>query len=178
MRKLAEQNRAKLIDLLMERLAFERAAVALYDTLLSRLREEEPAVRRMLPQLEVQRDQESEHVTWLELQVRALGGNPEGMTARSRLVARESSGLEEVVGDREARVAELLHALWVAELTDGAGWRVLVALADRVGDEAARIAFEERRRQEEHHGAFLQRAIEALAENDVTGAPVTLPSGV
>jgi bacterioferritin (cytochrome b1) len=178
MRRLAEQNRGKLIDLLMERLAFERAAMGLYDVVIGRLREEEPAVRRMLPQVEVQRDQEAEHVDWLETQVRALGGNPEGMTGRSRLVARELSGVEEVVRDRGARIAELLHALLAFELSDAAGWRVLVALAERVSDEPARLAFDGRLRHEEAHCAFLQRALEALTENDVTGAPVTLPAGL
>src|SRR3989475_12193554 len=86
MDKLAKKNVGKVIDLLSERLAFERAAVKLYDTLHARLRvATDPALRALLEQIEHDRDEEKEHEEWLEEQIRALGGAAHAPAGRSVL---------------------------------------------------------------------------------------------
>jgi len=67
MDKLAKKNVTKVIDLLSERLAYERAGVKLYDTLHARLRvATDPTLKALLEQVEHNRDEEEEHVEWLE----------------------------------------------------------------------------------------------------------------
>src|SRR3989442_5282987 len=111
MDKLAKKNVGKVIDLLSERLAFERAAVKLYDTLHARLRvATDPALRALLEQIEHDRDEEKEHEEWLEEQIRALGGDAHAPTERSVLVAAESQSAERVI-PRDGCNPDDLHAL-------------------------------------------------------------------
>jgi hypothetical protein len=126
MTKLAEYDAAKVIDVLNERLAFERAGVKLYDRVLEVVRpSRDENVQRMPEELQKHRDEEWEHEEWLEGQIRSLGGDAHSETERSRLVTRESKGIEEVVMS-DAALPHLLHALLAAELVDNAGWDLLV----------------------------------------------------
>lgn len=175
MRRLAEINRAKLVEVLSERLAFERLGVRLYDQLLARLADAEPAIARMRPRVEQQRDEEREHVAWLEAQLGHLDGGGAGGGRRVALVQTESQGLAHVVGDGASTVAEAFHALWAAELADAGGWELLVGLAEAADDAPAVDEFARRRDTERLHVAFLRRALAAFLRNDVIGAPVTMP---
>src|SRR5256885_16445882 len=99
-----KKNVGKVIDLLSERLAFERAAVKLYDTLHARLRvATDPALRALLEQIEHDRDEEKEHEEWLEEQIRAPGGDAHGPTGRSILGrgGAGGGGGGQARGDRE-----------------------------------------------------------------------------
>src|SRR3989442_14574031 len=95
MDKLAKKNVGKVIDLLSERLAFERAAVKLYDTLHARLRvATDPALRALLEQIEHDRDEEKEHEEWLEEQIRALVGDAHAPTERLGFVRAGAERVE------------------------------------------------------------------------------------
>src|SRR5256886_14497475 len=137
MDKLAKKNVGKVIDLLSERLAFERAAVKLYDTLHARLRvATDPALRALLEQIEHDRDEEKEHEEWLEEQIRALGGDAHAPTERSVLGRAEAQG-----GGRGLRRDDSIppdfHALLTAQVADNAGWGPVVQIADAVRRPAA-----------------------------------------
>ena len=177
MRRLAELNRLKLIDVLAERLAFERAGVRLYDAVLSRLESAEPAVRRMLPRVEQQRAEAQAHAAWLEAQLRGLEAGAAAGTRRAELAHLETEGLLRIAGDGAATVQEMFHALYVFELTDEGGWDLLVQLADRGGDRTAREELGRRREAARAHVAFVRRALTELLVNEVLGSPVTLPIG-
>src|SRR5450432_1433236 len=98
MKKLASIKPEKLLDLLTERLAFERNGVKLYDAILFKMeREDDPQIVGMLDQMIAHRDHENEHAAWLEGQIRKLGGDAHGETDGSRLVTIESSGIEQVI---------------------------------------------------------------------------------
>ena len=176
MRRLAEINRDKLIDVLDERLAFERVSLRLYDAIIARVAHEEPAIRRMLPRLEDQRAEEREHASWLERQLVRLEADPTRQQRRARVAELETHGLEQVIVTADATVGEMMHALGIAELADEAGWRLLVELARDAGDLPAVEELEHRRAAEEAHVGFAQRALRELARNDVLGVPVTLPN--
>ena len=60
MRKLAGKNVSRVIDLLNERLVFERSGVMLYDKVLERMRRD-PQAAPMLEQMQEHRDEEKEH---------------------------------------------------------------------------------------------------------------------
>jgi hypothetical protein len=179
MRRLAEIDRHKLIDVLAERLASERAGVRLYDAICTRVASAEPAVQRMLPRLEQQRAEEQAHADWLDAQLVALeaGSIATGNTRRVTRVRLETEGLQRIADDGAATVQELFHALLLFELADDGGWELLVQLAARGDDRAAHEAFAPRREAERAHVSFVRRAVTELLINEVLGYPVTLPIG-
>lgn len=173
---IAGHDRAKLIDILNERLAFERAGVKLYDRVLERMRSGgDENVVRMVPEMERHRHEEKEHEEWLEQLIRALGGDAHAETEKSRLVTRESKGIEEVVMS-DAELPHLFHALLAAELVDNAGWDLLVQLADEAGDRAIKREFKRRLHEEEDHLLFVRKAVEKLSIEEVLGKHQTLPA--
>ncbi|OLC76343.1 MAG: hypothetical protein AUH83_06480 [Deltaproteobacteria bacterium 13_1_40CM_4_68_19] len=175
MDKLAKKNVGKVIDLLSERLAFERAAVKLYDTLHARLRvATDPALRALLEQIEHDRDEEKEHEEWLEEQIRALGGDAHAPTERSVLVRAESEGVERVMR-RDDSIPHDFHALLTAELADNAGWDLLVQIADEFGDSAAKKEFKKRLREEERHLLFVRKTLLELTKQEVSVGPPSPP---
>lgn len=176
MKKLAEKHPEQLIDLLNERLTFERTGVKLYDRVLEKLRATEDAqVRAMLGTVQQYRDEEAEHAAWLEEQIRSLGGDVHTETELSRLVTRESQGIEQVVLS-DAELPHLFHALMAAELVDNAGWELLVDLAEEADDEAARDAFEFRLTEEEDHLDYIRQVMERYTGSRVLGEELRLPT--
>jgi len=176
MKDLCAKNRDKVIDLLNERLTFERAGVKLYDAILANMRTAKAAdVARMLPAMQEHRDQEKEHEEWLEAQIRAAGGDAHAKTEMGELIKAESSGVEQVV-TRDKDLVHQMHALLTAELVDNAGWELLLELADDADDAVARREFRKRLHQEEEHLIFVRRAITAFARRSVLGQTVLLPT--
>jgi bacterioferritin (cytochrome b1) len=169
MEKLAAKNRARVLDLLSERLAFERNGVRLYDTVLTRLRDD-TRMTRFVEELEHIRDEELAHAAWLDEQIRALGGDARMPTEHAILVQTESEGIERVVR-RDPNVTHDLHAILSAELSDNAGWDLLVQLADGVGDHAAKKEFKKRLHAEEKHLVVVREAVLALTKDEVLTAP-------
>jgi bacterioferritin (cytochrome b1) len=177
MEKLAQYNRGKVIDLLTERLVFERSAVKLYDSIVEQIeRSGEIAYAPLVDQLREHGAEEKAHEEWLEAQVRALGGDAHGQTEMSRLVQTESLGIEKVVLAADGSIPHLLHALLAAELVDNAGWDMLVELADDAGDRMTKRELKQRLHEEEEHLRFVQRALERMARQEVLGEQVTMPS--
>jgi bacterioferritin (cytochrome b1) len=176
MHVLAATKPDEVIDILSERLAFERTAVRLYDRILAWLRSSaDTQVQRMLGEMQTHREEEKEHEEWLEAQIRALGGTAHEETERSKLVTRESQGLEEVVMN-DGELSHLLHALLAVELVDNAGWDLLVQVADEAGDRDAKRDFKRRLHEEEDHLIFVRKAVEKLSVQEVLGQHTRLPS--
>jgi bacterioferritin (cytochrome b1) len=172
---LAKHDPGKVIDVLSERLAFERAGVKLYDRILAVMHAAPGEdVKRMIPEMQKHRDEEKEHEEWLEARIRALGGDAHAETERSRLVTRESKGIEEVIMS-DAELPHLLHALLAAELVDNAGWDLLAQIADEAGDHGAKREFKKRLHEEEDHLLLVRKAVENLSVADVLGEDVKLP---
>jgi rubrerythrin len=177
MEKLAANNHAKVIDLLTERLVFERLGVKLYDAVLQKvLAIGDTEAQNLIDELQEIRDQEKEHTEWLEEQILALGGDTHGETDMSLLTVRESKGIEDIVLDGDNELSHLLHALLTAELADNAGWELLVVLADEAHDRDAKKAFKKRLHEEEEHLLFVRRAVQRLARRIVLGQDVSMPT--
>ena len=177
MHKLAQRNKQKLLDVLTERLKFERSGVKLYDSLIEKVqRAGDDNLMRMMSQLQEHRDQEKEHEEWLEQQIRLLGGDAHGETDLSQLIARESKGIEEVMLDGDSNLMHQFHALLAAELVDNAGWDLLVDLADSAGDDDARRAFKKRLHEEEEHLELMQKTMEGFMHQAVLDEPVRMPT--
>ncbi|HEY1555393.1 MAG TPA: hypothetical protein VGF94_11230 [Kofleriaceae bacterium] len=177
MRKLAELNKPKLIDLLGERLAFEHASVELYDALIGKLEtSNDDRALILLDELRVQRDEEREHEDWLADQMQLLGADPRVPTELAELARRETRGIEEVILEDDHELSHLLHALLAAELSDNAGWDLLVALAEEAHDRDAKRQLKQRLREEQAHLAFVHIALRRLAFYNVLGEDVWMPT--
>lgn len=151
MKKLAVQNRDALIELLRDRLASSRIAVALYDRTLERSNVQElPESGEVAEALSGLREQEQEHVLFLTERLLALG---EATVAVPRRYLR---GFEEVARSADARAAELVPALWALECAQDGAWDLLFRLARSAEDADAIAAFERRAREEHAHAVLLR----------------------
>lgn len=176
MQKLAEKNPNRLIDVLAERLTFERGSVKLYDSAIGKIKaSNNPYVMRLLGEFGEHRSQEQEHAEWLEQEIVRLGGDSEQKTDLSRVAESEAQGIAEIVSDGDANVSHVFRALLAAELVDNAGWELLLELADEADDTEARAQFKRRLHEEEDHLMLVRRVVEALAANEVLG--IQTPAG-
>ena len=177
MDKLAKNNREEALDVLAERLAFERTGVQLYDRILEVMeRSNDEKIKAMLDQMEEYRYEEKEHEEWLEQQICALGGDPNAKTQRVRLIETESEGIVEVILKSNATVSEMFHALLAAELVDNAGWALLMQLAGEAGDDNAKAEFKRRMLEEAEHLMFVRDVVQAFLVQEVLGEQVQFPT--
>ncbi len=176
MEKLAQRNKAKLIDLLTERLSFERSSVKLYDKVLERMRSsDDPIIARMTDDMREHREQEKQHEEWLEDCIRQLGGDDKQITEKARLVAEMSKGIEQMIM-HDPQLPHLFQALLAAELVDNVGWDLLVELADEADDRATVKEFKKRLHEEEEHLILMREVMAKLSAHEVLREPMQLPS--
>jgi hypothetical protein len=120
-----------LLDKLAERLAFERTGTRLYDALLTKCEVMLSGDLSMtVEDLVAIRTDEARHFLLLSDAIESLGGDPTAQTPSADLVGVESLGLVQVLNDPRTTLAQSLHAIVTAELSDKAGWETLIALAD------------------------------------------------
>ncbi|MDM5180888.1 ferritin Dps family protein [Massilia sp. DJPM01] len=120
-----------LLDKLGERLAFERTGARLYDALITKCEVMLASdISMTIEDLEQIRADEARHFLMLADAIESLGGDPTSQTPSAALVGVESLGLVQVLNDPRTSIAQSLHAIVTAELSDKAGWETLVALAD------------------------------------------------
>jgi bacterioferritin (cytochrome b1) len=176
MNKLARLHPEKLLDLLTERLTFERTVVKLYDSVIPRMKTSgDKTMIAMIGQMTKQRNEEKDHEEWLEEQVRALGSDAHTETELSELIERESRGILEIIA-QDDELPHLFHALLTAELVDDNGWKLLLELADEADDALARREFKQRAEEEEKHLIYVRSVVVAFARKDVLGSAVQIPA--
>ena len=188
-----------LVDKLAERIAFERCAVRLYDALIVKhkaaaaaaagpvLPTIAAALRCMSEPIELPvglRDEHppqtlarirAEEVSHLQLLWRAMqqiGGDPVAQTPCADVAGTTSAGLIQVVTDPRTTLAQSVQALLIAELTDNAGWELLIELSDRSGESQLCEPFEEALAQESLHLLIIRAWLTALLT--VEGTPGTV----
>lgn len=127
---------AMLTDKLSERLAFERSGVRLYDALIGKCEALGGAEPGPTPaQLREIREDEHRHFLLVNRAITTLGGDPTVMSPCADTVMVSSLGLIQVLTDPRTNMAQCLQAILTAELTDNAGWELLITLAEEVGHE-------------------------------------------
>jgi rubrerythrin len=77
------------------------------------------------------------------------------------MVATASMGVLQVVSDPRSTIPQALNALLTAELTDNAGWELLIKLAREHGPDDMAQDFEQALHSERAHAAEVQRWLEA-----------------
>lgn len=143
---------AVFMDKLSERLAFERMGTRLYEALYNKLEtlgESSPG-----PTLEdVQQigSEELEHFLLLNRVITDAGGDPTVQSPCADVAAVTSMGVMQVLTDPRTSLAQCLQAILTAELTDNAGWELLIQLADNLGYEELSEPFQEALTHEEEH---------------------------
>ena len=155
----AEEASSIFLDKLGERIAFERGGTRLYDALLTKYQalqqldgaEALPATLSValegtehqldsmeneepLQTLQRIRAEELSHFRMLGQVMEQLGGDPTAQTPCANVAATASMGLIQVLTDPRTTLAQCLNAILTAELTDNAGWEMLVTLADDAGE--------------------------------------------
>jgi hypothetical protein len=162
------------LDLIGERLAFERSGVRLYDALLAKFAaaDEHPG-GPTLEALQSIRADELAHFHLLISACEELGGDPTAMTPAADIIANASSGLLKVVSDPHTTFNQALRTVLAAELIDNDGWALLHELATQLELTDIASRFETAGAVEEEH---LIR-VRGWVERSVAGeAGVELPS--
>jgi len=143
-----------LLNLLGERLAFERTGVRLYEAVIDKL----PAFAAdggsagpTVADLRAIQEDELRHVDVVRRAIETLGGDPTAMTPAADLGGVSMSGVLQVACDPRAQLADSLHALLTAELVDNDGWELLIQLARGLGQEEIARSFAQARDQEHLH---------------------------
>lgn len=146
-----------LLDKLGERLAFERTGTRLYDALITKCEVMlDGDISMTIEDLEHIRADEARHFLLVADAIEALGGDSTAQTPSADLVGVESMGLVQVLNDARTTIAQSLHAIVTAELSDKAGWETLVALVDEHGLTDMVNDFTNALNQEREHLALVQ----------------------
>jgi bacterioferritin (cytochrome b1) len=165
-----EVGMAVLLDKLSERLAFERMGTRLYEALLNKvemLGEAEPGPT--IEDIEHIGSEELEHFLLLNRTIEDLGGDPTVQSPCADVAGVASMGIIQVLTDPRTSLPQCLQAILTAELTDNAGWELLIKLADNLGQDEMKAEFEEALAHEEEH---LQNVRTWLSESVLDSAEV------
>lgn len=160
------------LDKLGERIAFERTGTRLYEAALAKLEvygswEGGPSREQLQ---KILTDELSHFVLVSEAMVK-LGGDPTAMTPSADLAAVASEGIPKVLVDPRTNLRQSLEALLVAELTDNAGWELLIELARGLGQDELVTRFQAALDAEAEHLVWVTKWVAAGAVGEAR-APV------
>jgi hypothetical protein len=124
-----------LMDKLGERLAFERAGARLYEALMLKCLALGEAQGRVVDPKKIEEiyADELRHFELVREAIENLGGDPTAQTPCADLVGMQSLGLVQAINESRTTLAQSLNTVLIAELTDNAGWELLISLANEVG---------------------------------------------
>jgi rubrerythrin len=173
--KLTGDRPEVLLDKLGERLAFERTGTRLYDALIVKFEAVQGGTPSMTRDdlLKIRND-ELRHFSILADAIQSLGGDPTAQTPCADVAGVESIGLVQVVTDPRTTLAQSLHAILVAEMTDNNGWDHLITLARDNGQNAMITDFDAARSEERRHLQLVERWMEEATLGVAT--PATAPA--
>lgn len=179
---LTGNNPEILLDKLGERLAFERTGTRLYDALITKAETiGDGATSMSIEDLRKIRDEEAKHFAIIASAIETLGGDPTSQTPCADVVGVESMGLMQVVTDPRTTLAQSLHAILVAEMTDNNGWELLIALAEDQGQSSMitdfTVALDEERMHLQMVQTWFEEATLGMAvSNEATDSDELNPS--
>lgn len=155
------------IDKLGERLGFERTGVRLYEAAL--LKFDVHGTWDGGPsrdQLEKLHRDEMAHFVLVREALEQLGADPTAVTPCADLISVASKGIPEVLVDPRTNLVQCLDALLVAELTDNAGWELLIELAQGLGQTDLAEQFEQALGVEAEHLLLVRRWLSAAVTGE------------
>ena len=128
------QSLVLLLDMLGDRLAFERSGTRLYETL--QLKVQTQGTFPGGPTVEDVnhiREEELQHFLLVKQVIERLEGDPTQITPSADLGGVIGSGVAQAINDPRTNVADSLKALLVAELTDNDSWEMLIKMTEQCG---------------------------------------------
>ena len=163
LQKLMGNQPEVLLDKLAGRLSFERTGTRLYDALLGKctVRRDE-AENLPMDQLRTFRDEEAAHFVLVWEAMRQLGADPTAQTPEADVNGVASMGLMQVIADPRTTIAQSLHAIHIAELTDRDGWELLIKLARDMGQTDMASQFEQALTEETRHLETIRRLMQEM----------------
>ena len=190
--KLQGGHPALLIDKIGERLAYERSGVRLYDALITKYEALVEAGADVLPPASDAVDEESDqalspllntegetasetlarirneelmHFQLLSDSIIELGGDPTSLTPCADVVGTASIGFMQVLSDPRTTLAQSLNTMLAVELTDNAGWELLIQLAGDAGESDLVGRFLGALSEEQEHLVIVRSWLEALLKD-------------
>ena len=151
-----------LIDLIGERLAFERTGTRLYEALLTKLEAGDPRGGPTRAELEAIRDDELAHFGLCVEAIEKLGGDPTVTTPSADVAAVASMGLVQVICDSRTTLTEALKTILIAELTDNDAWETLARITDDMGQGVLAERFRRALAEEQQHLVHVRRWVSEL----------------
>jgi hypothetical protein len=190
--KMKGGNPTILLDKMAERLAFERTGTRLYDALLTKYEALSTAGGEELPDavdvvsgdaegdailhargenaLQTMtriRNEELAHFRLLSESIASLGGDPTCQTPCADVMGTASMGFMQVLTDPRTTLAQCLNVMLGAELTDNAGWELLIQLADEAGESDLAGDFLGALSEEQEHMLIVRGWLEHLVTDAV-----------
>lgn len=162
--KLMGKQPEVLIDKLGERLAFERSGTRLYEALIAKAEALDGTPEAMLRDLRHFQKEEADHMQLVAEAIERLGADPTAQTPCADVTGVASMGIMQVITDPRTTLSQSLNAILMAELTDNAGWELLIELARQAGQAEIAEAFGKALKQEQHHLV----TVRAWLERDLT----------
>lgn len=87
------------------------------------------------------RSEEQAHMMLVHQAMQELGADPTAMTPCADMAGVTAMGVMQTLTDPRTTVAQCLNALLTAELTDHAGWELLMELAEDLGQDEMAVKF-------------------------------------
>lgn len=155
------------LDKLGERMAFERTGTRLYDALIAKHAAGDSSVGSAdAMTLRSFRDQERRHFDLLWDSLVNLGADPTCETPAADLAGVKAKGLIAAVSDPRSTFCQALDAILVAELADNEGWRMLIDLADGMGQHGMVERFQAAMAEEDIHLETIRRWMTELVREE------------
>lgn len=152
MQKLKNRNPAVFIDLMADRLAFERTGARLYEALLTKYDAADVhAGGPTREEIEEIHSDEVEHFGLLVDCIRQMGADPTTVTPTADVDGVAAMGPLQVLTDPRSTLTECLHVIHMLELVDNDAWGMLADLADGLGQSEMAGKFRHALQQEQVH---------------------------
>ncbi len=161
MQKVMGREPEMLVDKLGERLAFERSSTRVYEAMIAKVQAVQGTDMAIpLADLIEIRDEEARHFKLIEQALTSIGADPTAQTPCADVIGLTSQGIIGTVTDPRTTVAQALNALLTAELTDNAGWELLIQLAEAHGQTSMANDFRDALAAEQDHLALVRGWLE------------------
>ncbi|MGQ9424523.1 ferritin-like domain-containing protein [Gilvimarinus sp. F26214L] len=155
MEKFTGHQPATFVNKLGERLAYERSGTRVYEAMLLKCQvaeeQGEMPVRIPLDRMRQFHDEEGQHFQLLVDCMNKLGVDPTAQTPDADVSGVASMGLMKVITDARTTIPQCLEAMLSLELTDNAGWELLMQLAEDLGQSEMAEQFQKALAQEQVH---------------------------
>lgn len=163
--KIVGNNIETLIDKLGERAAFERTGVRLYEALINKFSVAYNTSSKMITVLSQFKDEELKHYGIVVSAIEKLGGDPTVQTPCADATGVASLGLLSVISDPRTTISQCLNAMLTVELTDNAGWELLIKLSESIGENELAQNFKTALAEEQEHLETIKKWLEERVIN-------------